>query len=103
MYWRSAYYIFNLRYILDEQRKLTANVGLDSSVGRAPARQSGGRRFKSRSSQFSLFIQNLSKICTQSVSLVVYYMTFIKKSYPFMVHPLLPVPRLYRNLGVIPG
>ena len=24
-------------------------VGLDSSVGRAPARQSGGRRFKSRS------------------------------------------------------
>ena len=47
----------------------------------------------------------LSKICTQSVSLVVYYtyMTFIKKSYPFMVHPLLPVPRSYRNLGVIPG
>ena len=37
--------------------KETANVGLDSSVGRAPARQSGGRRFKSRSSQFSLFIQ----------------------------------------------
>ena len=32
-------------------------VGLDSSVGRAPARQSGGRRFKSRSSQISLFIQ----------------------------------------------
>ena len=28
---------------------------------------------------------------------------YIKKSYPFMVHPLLPVPRLYRNLGVIPG
>ena len=28
---------------------------------------------------------------------------FIKKSYPFMVHPLLPVPRSYRNLGVIPG
>ena len=26
-----------------------------------------------------------------------------KKLYPFMVHPLLPVPRLYRNLGVIPG
>ena len=25
------------------------------------------------------------------------------KSYLFMVHPLLPVPRLYRNLGVIPG
>ena len=26
-----------------------------------------------------------------------------RKSYPFMVHPLLPVPRLYRNLGMIPG
>ena len=53
------------------------NVGLDSSVGRAPARQSGGRRFKSRSSQFFFVHPNLSKICTQSVSLVVYYMTFI--------------------------
>ena len=39
------------------QNRETANVGLDSSVGRAPVRQSGGRRFKSRSSQFSLFIQ----------------------------------------------
>ena len=28
---------------------------------------------------------------------------YIKKSYPYMVHPLLPVPRLYRNLAVIPG
>ena len=85
------------------QNRETANVGLDSSVGRAPARQSGGRRFKSRSSQFSLFIQIYLQICTQSVSLVVYYMIFIKKLYPFMVHPLLPVPRSYRNLGVIPG
>ena len=32
-----------------------------------------------------------------------YIYIYIKKSYPFMVHPLLPVPRLYRNLGVIPG
>ena len=31
------------------QNRETANVGLDSSVGRAPVRQSGGRRFKSRS------------------------------------------------------
>ena len=53
------------------QNRETANVGLDSSVGRAPARQYGGRRFKSRSSQFSLFIQiylqyielNICKIC----------------------------------------
>ena len=58
------------------QNRETANVGLDSSVGRAPARQSGGRRFKSRSSQFFFVHPNLSKICTQSVSLVVYYMTY---------------------------
>ena len=30
----------------------TVNIGLVGSVGRAPARQSGGRRFKSRSSKF---------------------------------------------------
>ena len=56
------------------QNRETANVGLDSSVGRAPARQSGGHRFKSRSSKFFFVHPNLSKICTQSVSLVVYYM-----------------------------
>ena len=43
------------------QNRETADVGLDSSVGRAPARQSGGRRFKSRSSQFFFVHQNLSK------------------------------------------
>ena len=52
------------------QNRETTNIGLVSSVGRAPARQSGGRRFKSRSRKFSLFIQNLSKKCTWSVSLV---------------------------------
>ena len=34
--------------------RLVGRVGI---VGRAPVRQSGGRRFKSRSSKFSLFIQ----------------------------------------------
>ena len=34
------------------QNRETANIGLVSLVGRAPARQSGGRRFKSRSSQY---------------------------------------------------
>ena len=34
------------------QNRETANVGLNSSVGRAPARQSGGRWFKSRSGNF---------------------------------------------------
>ena len=61
------------------QNRETANVGLDSSVGRAPARQSGGHRFKSRSSKFFFVHPNLSKICTQSVSLVVYYMINIKE------------------------
>ena len=41
------------------QNMETVNVGLDSSVGRAPARQSGGRRFKSRSSQFFFVHPNL--------------------------------------------
>ena len=50
------------------QNRETANVGLDSSVGRAPARQSGGRRFKSRSSWFVFVHPNLSKICTHAVS-----------------------------------
>ena len=34
------------------QNRETANTGLVSSVGRAPAHQSGGRRFKSSSSKF---------------------------------------------------
>ena len=38
--------------------------------------QSEGLRFKSRSSKFFFVHPNLSKICTQSVSLVVYYMIF---------------------------
>ena len=59
------------------QNRETAKVGLDSSVGRAPACQSGGHRFKSRSCKFVFVHPNLSKICTQSVSLVVYYMIFI--------------------------
>ena len=61
---------------IDKNRE-TANIGLDSSVGRAPACQSGGRRFKSCFSKFFFVYPNLSKICTQSVSLVVYYMIFI--------------------------
>ena len=42
------------------QNRETANVGLDSSVGRAPARQSEGCRFKSRSSKFFFVHPNLS-------------------------------------------
>ena len=56
---------------------------------------------------FSLFIQNLSKICAQSVCLVVHYMIFLEKEscIPLWCIPLLPLPRLCRNLhvGVIPG
>ena len=60
------------------------HVGLDSSVGRAPVRQSGGCRFKSRSRKFFFVYPNLSKICIQSVSLVAYYMIFIFKSRIFL-------------------
>ena len=41
------------------QNRETANIGLDSSVGRAPARQSGGCRFKSRSSKCFFVHPNL--------------------------------------------
>ena len=44
------------------QNRETAYVGLDSSVGRAPARQSGGRRLKSRSSKFFFVYLNLFKL-----------------------------------------
>ena len=44
---------------IDKNRE-TANVGQDSSVGRAPARQSGRRRFKSRSSKCFFVHPNLS-------------------------------------------
>ena len=57
------------------QNRESANVGQDSSVGRAPARQSGGRRLKSRSRKCFLVHPNLSKnVFSQSVFLVVYYM-----------------------------
>ena len=42
------------------QNRETANVGQDSSVRRAPAHQSGGRRFKSRPSKFVFVHPNLS-------------------------------------------
>ena len=43
----------------------TADVGLDSSVGRAPARQSGGRRFKSRSRlKLRHRLNGLLKVCS---------------------------------------
>ena len=50
-------------------------IGLVSSVGRAPACQSGGRRFKPYSSKFFFVHQKIYLKCTQSVSLLVYYMT----------------------------
>ena len=58
---------------------------VSSSVGRAPARQSRGRGFKSRSTvNFSLFIQNLSKKYPVSFpcGLLVLHDIYRKKSYP---------------------
>ena len=42
---------------IDKNRE-TANIGLVTSVGRAPARQTGGRSFKSSSSQFVIVQRN---------------------------------------------
>ena len=68
------------------QNRETANVGLESSVGRAPARQSGVRRFKSRSSQFFFVHPNLSKKlypvsfpCGLLHDIFYYYLVFIYK------------------------
>ena len=79
----------------------TANIGLVSSVVERRHVSPEVAGSDPALVNFSLFIQNYLKICTQSVSLVVYYMIFTeKKLYPFMVHPL-TLPRLYHNLGVI--
>ena len=58
-----------------EQNRETANIGLVSSIGRAPARQSGGRRFKSCSSQFFFVHSKLIWNRTQSYPLMVYPLT----------------------------
>ena len=55
------------------QNRETANIGLVSSVGRAPARQSGGRRFKSRFSKFffvhpkNIFYDFIASSCCTSI------------------------------------
>ena len=62
------------------QNRETANIGLVSSVGRAPARQSWGCRFKSRSSKFFFvyskfnhifcyFFDSIFKLLYMSISL----------------------------------
>ena len=43
------------------QSRETANIGRVSTVGKAPARQSGGRRFKSRSSKF-FFVHPIQRL-----------------------------------------
>ena len=69
------YYYYYFIY-LNSSRE-TFNLGLVSSVGRAAACQSGGRRLKSCSSKFFFVHPKIFRKCTQSVSLVVYYMIFI--------------------------
>ena len=59
---------------MDKNRE-TANIGLVSSVGRAPTRQSGGRRFKSRSCKFVFvqlgksIIRRLHEVCHSCINL----------------------------------
>ena len=63
------------------QNRETAKVGLDSSVGRAPARQSGGRRFKSRSSNFFFLHPNLFFIYNQTLPKGMNQTLFINRSW----------------------
>ena len=70
-------------------------------------------QIEQKSALVNLFIQHFSKNVpgTQSVSPVsqfpLYYMIFIeiieKSRIPLWCIPLLPLPRLYHNLGVIAG
>ena len=53
-------WVSGLRFV-DKKNKDIDKIGRDSSVGRVPARQSGGRRFKCCSSKFFFVHQNLSK------------------------------------------
>ena len=52
---------------------------------------------------FYLFIQICLKMYPVSFPCGLLHDIYRKTAYPYMVHPLLPLPRLYRNLGVIPG
>ena len=65
-----------------KNRETTNNTGLVSSVGRAPARQSGGRRFKSRSSQFCL--------CSSQIYLEISTVIFLLCEFPFFIAPSSP-------------
>ena len=56
-----------------------------------------------KNSQFFFVHPKFILKCTQSGSLVVYFMIFIEKLYPLMVHLLTGSSQVYRNLGVIPG
>ena len=70
------------------QNRETANVGLVSSVGKAPARQSGGRRIKSRFSQFFFLHPNIIYLhSTHSIQ----YMSIHLSTYP-LIHPSIPLP-----------
>ena len=61
---------------------------LVSSVGRVLARQSGGCRFKSRSSKFFIVTKVYLKMCPVSFPCGLLHDIYRKKLYPFMVHPL---------------
>ena len=53
---------------------------------------------------FSLFIQiYLKSVPSQFPLWFITWYLYKKVVSLYMVHPLLPVPRLYRNFGVIPG
>ena len=71
------------------QNRETANIGLVSSVGRAPARQSGGRRFKSRSRNF-VFVHptKLSKnVPSQSPLWFITWYRYYYAIYPALLPP----------------
>ena len=66
------------------QNRETANVGLDSSVGRALARQSRGRRFKSRSSQFVIVHPNLLQNYIHTMQTNLWFIVTLVEGYTYL-------------------
>ena len=89
---KGSTWLNNFWLALPEQRywqnRETTNTGIVSSVGRAPARQSRGHRFKSCSSKlFFVHPKFIQKIYPVSFPCGLLHDIYRKKSYPLVVHP----------------
>ena len=82
------------------QNRETANIGLVGSVGEVPARISGGRRFKSRSSKF-FFVHPKFVIFLFVLQVFFWGDGFLKFSFGFTFHSGCSFPRFVISLKFI--